>query len=337
MQPILLQGPGCTSAMAIKKRLYGCTQGLTCNKQLVFSFDTAVRSLPNKFGKTVWLKIARNQHMLTGYCSGDGKKWLSMGAPISTVNLDKVHPNYNSWVGTSIGLFAEGRAADFDFFICKDGFSTMPAAGYSNYYGIEKTGDSAMPAVTSTTGYGGWMMLSGVDLGNKTTSASQVEVSVAALTAGELEIWLDDLKNGELIATIPVTATGSNSKWKTFRRTIKECIRTTRCLYKISFRQQPPVIYTIAAVYSPALNGWFLIVRQISVPAKTFSVRQMPTMKKHFLIIALFATAHCFAQSPGLKLWYNTPSGKTWENALPIGNGRLGAMVYGNVEQKPSS
>jgi alpha-L-fucosidase 2 len=32
-----------------------------------------------------------------------------------------------------------------------------------------------------------------------------------------------------------------------------------------------------------------------------------------------------------LKLWYNQPSGNTWENALPIGNGRLGAMVYGNV------
>src|SRR5678810_1335827 len=36
------------------------------------------------------------------------------------------------------------------------------------------------------------------------------------------------------------------------------------------------------------------------------------------------------ARSP-LKLWYNQPSGTTWENALPIGNGRLGAMVYGNV------
>src|SRR5688500_7310279 len=35
-----------------------------------------------------------------------------------------------------------------------------------------------------------------------------------------------------------------------------------------------------------------------------------------------------------LKLWYNTPSGRVWENALPIGNGRLGAMVYGNVERE---
>jgi alpha-L-fucosidase 2 len=35
-----------------------------------------------------------------------------------------------------------------------------------------------------------------------------------------------------------------------------------------------------------------------------------------------------------LKLWYNQPSGLIWENALPIGNGFLGAMVYGNVEKE---
>ncbi|HEX8461195.1 MAG TPA: glycoside hydrolase family 95 protein [Segetibacter sp.] len=31
-----------------------------------------------------------------------------------------------------------------------------------------------------------------------------------------------------------------------------------------------------------------------------------------------------------LKLWYNQPAKQSWTNALPIGNGRLGAMVYGN-------
>jgi len=35
-----------------------------------------------------------------------------------------------------------------------------------------------------------------------------------------------------------------------------------------------------------------------------------------------------------LKLWYDAPSGKVWENALPIGNGRLGAMIYGNVAKE---
>lgn len=37
------------------------------------------------------------------------------------------------------------------------------------------------------------------------------------------------------------------------------------------------------------------------------------------------------AQS-NLSLWYQQPSGNTWENALPIGNGFLGAMYYGNVQ-----
>lgn len=35
--------------------------------------------------------------------------------------------------------------------------------------------------------------------------------------------------------------------------------------------------------------------------------------------------------SPGLKLWYENPA-SVWEEALPIGNGRLGAMVFGGLE-----
>ena len=38
------------------------------------------------------------------------------------------------------------------------------------------------------------------------------------------------------------------------------------------------------------------------------------------------------AQS-NLKLWYNKPA-TTWNEALPIGNGRLAAMVFGNPEQE---
>jgi len=56
-------------------------------------------------------------------------------------------------------------------------------------------------------------------------------------------------------------------------------------------------------------------------------------MKCIFSIFFLFATSVCFSQTKtALKLWYKTPSGSIWENALPIGNGRLGAMVYGNID-----
>jgi alpha-L-fucosidase 2 len=35
--------------------------------------------------------------------------------------------------------------------------------------------------------------------------------------------------------------------------------------------------------------------------------------------------------SSGLKLWYENPA-NAWEEALPIGNGRLGAMIFGGLE-----
>lgn len=57
-------------------------------------------------------------------------------------------------------------------------------------------------------------------------------------------------------------------------------------------------------------------------------------MKKQFFFI-FFVQLTVFAQAQSsLKLWYKRPSGNTWENALPIGNGRLGAMIYGNVEKE---
>ena len=53
-----------------------------------------------------------------------------------------------------------------------------------------------------------------------------------------------------------------------------------------------------------------------------------------FLIMLL--TVWCFmpaySQTPGdLTLWYNKDAGTVFTDALPIGNGRLGGMVYGIV------
>jgi alpha-L-fucosidase 2 len=53
------------------------------------------------------------------------------------------------------------------------------------------------------------------------------------------------------------------------------------------------------------------------------------------LIISIVLINNLTAQSDSLfKLWYNKPAGR-WVEALPIGNGRLGAMIFGNpVEEK---
>lgn len=48
---------------------------------------------------------------------------------------------------------------------------------------------------------------------------------------------------------------------------------------------------------------------------------------------ALGAAAAPLSPTPGLSLWYNQPSTR-WTDALPLGNGRMGAMVFGGVERE---
>jgi len=53
-----------------------------------------------------------------------------------------------------------------------------------------------------------------------------------------------------------------------------------------------------------------------------------------FLILFLSLFLSLYAEAAGYKLWYDKPA-SVWTEALPLGNGRLGAMVYGtpSVEQ----
>jgi alpha-L-fucosidase 2 len=48
-----------------------------------------------------------------------------------------------------------------------------------------------------------------------------------------------------------------------------------------------------------------------------------------FIVTCMLVTA-VQAQDPNLKLWYNKPAG-IWEEALPLGNAKTGAMVFGGV------
>ena len=51
--------------------------------------------------------------------------------------------------------------------------------------------------------------------------------------------------------------------------------------------------------------------------------------------LALLATAslHCPAAPLPPRLWYAQPA-RNWNEALPVGNGRLGAMVFGGPSKE---
>lgn len=52
-----------------------------------------------------------------------------------------------------------------------------------------------------------------------------------------------------------------------------------------------------------------------------------------FLVTLLACNNNTHEEKQSLKLWYQQPAEK-WTEALPIGNGRLGGMVFGGIEQE---
>src|SRR3954451_18577368 len=64
-------------------------------------------------------------------------------------------------------------------------------------------------------------------------------------------------------------------------------------------------------------------VRRTAMKLKTFHCGALAAL-------VLVATA----SAADSKLWYRQPAGTNWVQALPIGNGRLGAMVFGGVARE---
>ncbi len=70
-------------------------------------------------------------------------------------------------------------------------------------------------------------------------------------------------------------------------------------------------------------------MRMINKPGITFNSTNSVKDLFSFCMTLLFVNA-AWCQESRLKLWYDHPAGNVWEAALPVGNGRLAAMVYGN-------
>jgi alpha-L-fucosidase 2 len=59
------------------------------------------------------------------------------------------------------------------------------------------------------------------------------------------------------------------------------------------------------------------------------ATEQNKYMKKYFVPIVILLTIAHVAPAQSLRLWYDKPAQK-WTDALPIGNGYMGAMIYGD-------
>ena len=76
-----------------------------------------------------------------------------------------------------------------------------------------------------------------------------------------------------------------------------------------------------------------IIKSSLSNTSKYFMQKSSSLKSNLFFLLCILSTYSLSGQQ-SLKLWYNQPAGTSWENALPIGNGRIGAMIFGGVEEE---
>ena len=193
--------------------------GYNNGKKLGIAFEgRVITEINNPHGNTVWLKLERSVHNMTGYYSADGLNWTRLGNAVDISALDKSQPNDNAWVGNSVALYATNQIADFDQFSYQHGFDPIKVAGYHNYFGTSVVNSAAAGRVVTYGASGDWCMLPGVTMESDGVPANSIEVNAASANSnGSLEIWIDNIGGpGTKIATIPIASSGGADVWRNY-------------------------------------------------------------------------------------------------------------------------
>ncbi|MFW6103544.1 MAG: glycosyl hydrolase family 95 catalytic domain-containing protein [Bacteroidota bacterium] len=66
---------------------------------------------------------------------------------------------------------------------------------------------------------------------------------------------------------------------------------------------------------------------------KTLKTLYYPILLLFALLLSINVWSLPESEDPPFRLWYNQPAAE-WTEALPLGNGKLGAMVYGTIQQE---
>lgn len=181
---------------------------------IVFSFDDTRYQIQNTAGDTVWLKIVRINHSVSGYFSSDGIDWIKVGQDIDISEIDS-YSDLTSFIGTRQGLYVEGESdAFFDLYIYRDAYTPIMAEWPANQFGTWRT-----PPLDSIHN-NDWALYAGVEFGgNDDYPKSPVSFGVVASSAtsgGTVEVWLDSLDTGNKIAECNIESTGGWQNYEVF-------------------------------------------------------------------------------------------------------------------------
>jgi xylan 1,4-beta-xylosidase len=189
------------------------------SKMICFSFDKTFFEANNTVGNTLWLKIIRVNHLLTGYFSPDGTNWTQVGGNLNVSSLDSFSRNYNGWCGNRQGLYVQGKPADFDLYIYRDAYSPILAECPANQFGTMRTSLSEGVTALDDIHNGDWALYAGVEFGSKdyNKTSGSIDITASCISSGGVvEVWIDSIDKGKKIATCKIKATGSSSEFSKF-------------------------------------------------------------------------------------------------------------------------
>jgi xylan 1,4-beta-xylosidase len=182
------------------------------NKVIVFSFEETKYEIDNTAGDTLWLRIFRENHFISGYFSSDGIDWVQVGGVFDISVIDS-YSDFSTFTGTRQGLYVHGGSdAFFDLYIYRDAYTKIMAEWPANQFGTWRT-----PPLDSIHN-NDWALYAGVEFGGNANYPKSPDsfavIASSATSGGVVEVWLDSIDTGNKIAECNISNTGD---WQTFR------------------------------------------------------------------------------------------------------------------------
>ncbi len=188
------------------------------HKVIVFSFNDTRYETDNTMGNSLWLRIIRVNHSVSGYYSNNGSDWVQIGKNFDVSEIDSYY-DYSTFTGTRQGLYVQGSAAFFDLYIYRDAYTPVLAECPANQYGTWRTTKTDGIYQLDSIHNNDWALYAGMEFGNDEYLKAPKYIEVTASSdgsGGTVEVWLDSVDTGTKIADCEILNTGDWNTFETF-------------------------------------------------------------------------------------------------------------------------
>ena len=204
------------------------------HKSIFFIFGSTKYVAENTAGDTVWLKIIRVNHSISGYFSSDGINWIQVGQNFDISTIDS-YSDFTTFTGTRQGLYVQNSTAYFNFYIYRDAYTPILAECPANQLGTTRFVQNNSPVLDNIY-YNNWAMYAGVEFGNaiyQKSCDSLTLIASSATNGGIVDVYIDSIDAGRKIAECAITSTGSWTTFKTFSAKLLSSVSGNHDVYLV--------------------------------------------------------------------------------------------------------